>query len=508
MNLADTVKKNRKAMYLVGTLLFILTITNFWIKDLDPDILWHYVLGGEILESGISSKDTLSWLPNLVWPQLEWLYEVLLYIVSYYGGAIGFLVLFVITKYGQLWAALVFNKDAKSYLGLAVYSIVWMVLLPTNRGNRPSEVSALVFIYLLYKLVNNRKRLYLELLLIGCLTANLHGGMLAFMLGTILIVAASQLITFMIHKDKTYIVKAAETFIGFITFFIGSLVSAESISAYKVSFLGQSLSSSGFITEWDPYSPNYITGIMILLLIIVVASSKEFREFSEHAIISLALISAFTIGTLTTSRMAMYLIIAALLFGYKYFEDFLVDVVGKITNHRVPMIWQRFRGHIQFTGYLFFVFIMVSIFKIPEASLGSFDAFVQARSTWSTEVIDYLKENNITSGICNDYNNGNWLAYNGVKDFIDTRQHPFVEEFSNTTALNDWGSAYFSSNQAEEMKKLFDKYDTKYYYCTVSGEAKTNLAENIVKLGGWEIIVEDKNNIKDSKDYLLKRVEE
>ena len=67
--------------------------------ELDYDILWHIKQGEIYLKNGITTKDYLSWQPNLIWTTAEWLYEVLIYIVSKYTGVAGFITLLGFSTY-------------------------------------------------------------------------------------------------------------------------------------------------------------------------------------------------------------------------------------------------------------------------------------------------------------------------------------------------------------------------------------------------------------------------
>ena len=50
---------------------------------MDPDILWHILMGRDICLSGrISMDNPYTWIPGTHWNQHEWLYDIMIYLVS------------------------------------------------------------------------------------------------------------------------------------------------------------------------------------------------------------------------------------------------------------------------------------------------------------------------------------------------------------------------------------------------------------------------------------------
>lgn len=66
---------------------------------IDYDVLWHLKQGEVYLEHGVNTNDYLSWQSGLTWTTAEWLYEVLIYLITKYTGAIGFTVLLALSTY-------------------------------------------------------------------------------------------------------------------------------------------------------------------------------------------------------------------------------------------------------------------------------------------------------------------------------------------------------------------------------------------------------------------------
>ena len=61
------------------------------LKTFDVDLMWHIRGGEEIVRTGtISLVNNFSWIEGTIWTQQEWLFDVLIYLITRYTGRIGF----------------------------------------------------------------------------------------------------------------------------------------------------------------------------------------------------------------------------------------------------------------------------------------------------------------------------------------------------------------------------------------------------------------------------------
>ena len=74
----------------------------------------------------------------------------------------------------------------------------------------------------------------------------------------------------------------------------------------------------------------------------------------------------------------------------------------------------------------------------------------------SDNMITYLQERD--AKLLNGYDTGNYLLWNDIKVFVDTRQHPYVKEFGELTAVDDMFDMSNTKNK-RVMDAYFDKYD-------------------------------------------------
>lgn len=70
------------------------------------------------------------------------------------------------------------------------------------------------------------------------------------------------------------------------------------------------------------------------------------------------------------------------------------------------------------------------------------------------DAVNYLKENNITGNIYNDYNIGSYLIFNGIKVFIDPRCDLYSQEINNVDILKD--------ELDTPIDNIMEKYNLKY----------------------------------------------
>ena len=75
-------------------------------------------------------------------------------------------------------------------------------------------------------------------------------------------------------------------------------------------------------------------------------------------------------------------------------------------------------------------------------------------TVFPVDAVNYLKENNITDDIYNDYNVGSYLIFNGIKVFVDPRCDLYSQEINNVDILKD----------EFDMPKedIMEKYNLKY----------------------------------------------
>lgn len=178
----DKLKKNKLfILYLMLILCFSFFALIFFVYD--TDYFWHIKAGENMVKnSKILTYDIFSWyLTGKYWMSHEWLFEVLIYLMSTIFGKYHVYVYCFLTFLILQLTFFLTNKD--SYLKNIPFSMLWLslsTLLCFYLQARPHLISFCFFsftIWILYDIYNNEKsRKYLFFPLISFLWVNFHGG--------------------------------------------------------------------------------------------------------------------------------------------------------------------------------------------------------------------------------------------------------------------------------------------------------------------------------------------
>ena len=538
-------------------------LASFMVFDgaIDYDVLWHLKQGEVYLEHGVNTNDYLSWQSGLTWTTAEWLYEVLIYLITKYTGAIGFTVLLALSTYQIYGWALKKNGTSHPFIFLIILGITFM--FPKNIYNRPGEFQILFATIVIYWALYDRNKLWLKQIIAGLFLANFHGGQVVTLLATLCIIAFVTLIHLVV-VDDSFIKENDKKILKEITsqiilMFLASLINPMGIEMYTVGMKVPKMYSTQFIDEWQTWNIGIASGILILLTIIAIQTSQRFRKFNWRTLNILAIISAYTILSIRTQRLAGYLQAFIMLFGYNYIIEFYEWLQIKVAQQRVNSLrlqlsrekpsdakdneWELYKDALNarldkmlnkltatriisdtqevqtntvgraetptkskmiytviYIGIILFDILWVNAQTVDVKTFGD---LVDKNTEFQIEIVEYLKDNNINDKLFCGYTTGGWLIWNDVKQFIDSRQQPFTEEISGNTQLDDTLYAVRGNDVYSDMVKLFDKYDIDYILWD-SGELGCDISDKLVDSGEWEILV--KASDTEQAEYLLGRV--
>lgn len=538
-------------------------LASFMVFDgaIDYDVLWHLKQGEVYLEHGVNTNDYLSWQSGLTWTTAEWLYEVLIYLITKYTGAIGFTVLLALSTYQIYGWALKKNGTYHPFIFLIILGITFM--FPKNIYNRPGEFQILFATIVIYWALYDRNKLWLKQIIAGLFLANFHGGQVVTLLATLGIIDFVTLIH-LIVVDDSFIKENDKKILKDITsqiilMFLASLINPMGIEMYTVGMKVPKMYSTQFIDEWQTWNIGIASGILILLTIIAIQTSQRFRKFNWRTLNILAIISAYTILSIRTQRLAGYLQAFIMLFGYNYIIGFYEWVQIKVAQQRVNSLrlqlsrekpsdakddeWELYKDTLNarlskmlnkltatrvisdtqevqtntveraetptkskiiytviYIGIILFDILWINAQAVDVKTFGD---LVDKNTEFQIEIVEYLKDNDINDKLFCGYTTGGWLIWNDVKQFIDSRQQPFTEEISGNTQLDDTLYAVRGKDVYGDMVKLFDKYDIDYVLWD-SGELGCDISDKLVGSGEWEILV--KASDTEQAEYLLGRV--
>ena len=538
-------------------------LASFMVFDgaIDYDVLWHLKQGEVYLEHDVNTNDYLSWQSGLTWTTAEWLYEVLIYLITKYTGAIGFTVLLALSTYQIYGWALKKNGTSHPFIFLIILGIMFM--FPKNIYNRPGEFQILFATIVIYWALYDRNKLWLKQIIAGLFLANFHGGQVVTLLATLGIIDFVTLIH-LIVVDDSFIKENDKKILKEITsqiilMFLASLINPMGIEMYTVGMKVPKMYSTQFIDEWQTWNIGIASGILILLTIIAIQTSQRFRKFNWRTLNILAIISAYTILSIRTQRLAGYLQAFIILFGYNYIIEFYEWVQIKVAQQRVNSLrlqlsrekpsdakddeWELYkdalnarldkmlnkltatrvisdtqevqtntvgRAETPAKSKIIYtvIYIGIVLFDIlwinaQAVDIKTFGDLVDKNTEFQIEIVEYLKDNNINDKLFCGYTTGGWLIWNDVKQFIDSRQQPFTEEISGNTQLDDTLYAVRGNDVYGDMVNLFDKYDIDYVLWD-STELGCDISDKLVDSGEWEILV--KASDTEQAEYLLGRV--
>ena len=538
-------------------------LASFMVFDgaIDYDVLWHLKQGEVYLEHGVNTNDYLSWQSGLTWTTAEWLYEVLIYLITKYTGAIGFTVLLALSTYQIYGWALKKNGTSHPFIFFIILGITFM--FPKNIYNRPGEFQILFATIVIYWALYDRNKLWLKQIIAGLFLANFHGGQVVTLLATLGINDFVTLIHLVV-VDDSFIKENDKKILKDITsqiilMFLASLINPMGIEMYTVGMKVPKMYSTQFIDEWQTWNIGIASGILILLTIIAIQTSQRFRKFNWRTLNILAIISAYTILSIRTQRLAGYLQAFIILFGYNYIIEFYEWIQIKVAQQRVNSLrlqlsrekpsdakddeWELYKDALNarlskmlnkltatrvisdtqevqtntvekaetptkskiiytviYIGIILFDILWINAQAVDVKTFGD---LVDKNTEFQIEIVEYLKDNNINDKLFCGYTTGGWLIWNDVKQFIDSRQQPFTEEISGNTQLDDTLYAVRGNDVYQDMIKLFDKYDIDYILWD-SGELGCDISDKLVDSGEWEILV--KASDTEQAEYLLGRV--
>lgn len=538
-------------------------LASFMVFDgaIDYDVLWHLKQGEVYLEHGVNTNNYLSWQSGLTWTTAEWLYEVLIYLITKYTGAIGFTVLLTLSTYQIYGWALKKNGTSHPFIFLIILGITFM--FPKNIYNRPGEFQILFATIVIYWALYDRNKLWLKQIIAGLFLANFHGGQVVTLLATLCIIDFVTLIHLVV-VDDSFIKENDKKILKEITsqiilMFLASLINPMGIEMYTVGMKVPKMYSTQFIDEWQTWNIGIASGILILLTIIAIQTSQRFRKFNWRTLNILAIISAYTILSIRTQRLAGYLQAFIILFGYNYIIEFYEWIQIKVAQQRVNSLrlqlsrekpsdakddeWGLYKDALNarldkllnkltatrvisdtqevqtntvgraetptkskmiytviYIGIILFDILWINAQAVDVKTFGD---LVDKNTEFQIEIVEYLKDNNINDKLFCGYTTGGWLIWNDVKQFIDSRQQPFTEEISGNTQLDDTLHAVRGNDVYGDMVKLFDKYDIDYVLWD-SAELGCDISDKLVDSGEWEILV--KASDTEQAEYLLGRV--
>lgn len=499
-------KKSIPKVYLLYAALAASAILSFLMfAHIDTDILWHYKLGEIIVNTkNVSLTDTFSWQQGLSFMKHEWLYEMFIYGLLKYTGTIGYYLINILLLTILFYGGAIYNKTQNSLLYL-IMAVIGYTFTTKTVGLRPAEFSIFILIWMIavYKKERTKKDKFI-FFIFGVFLANFHGG-------TILTAAVLMLLYFVLglfmdfrdvvpdmiflwknrkrtndlsDSEKSSLSKVKDfintegsiilqALLPIICFIAGTLLNPYGYHLWEVAFIGPFAETTSAIAEWQATSFSYVSGFFLLLMVLSFGYHMAKHGINKKDIQMFALICALGVLGMTSRRCCSLYLYFWLFFGYQATEELIFDILGKI-----PMF--KWRTGVLASG-LFTCFFLSIIYKTFDVPVDFADFIMKDKSS---AIFEILKENP-ESRILHGYTSGNYLVFNDIKCFVDSRQHPFIKEMGNGS-LDDL--LYISKdNDHEKVYEFLEKYEFEYIYISEDFDIRWYLE----KQDQYQLIYED-----------------
>lgn len=449
--------KNKKYIILFLTFTFIIMCSIF-LFNYGNDFYWHLKTGEYIINNnkiphtGIFSYYAIS--NNLTWISHEWLFEVIIYLYqnlfSNYGASIYIIFSLIILSF------LSWKLNQENFIKYPFYTVIWavvsMLILANKILPRPHLISYILFavtILIAFQIQKGKNNKIIFLVpIISILWSNIHGGSsnLSYIIYGIFLLDSIR------RKDKELSKKYLTTLVLSLLFIMINPHGIKMIfypyqnMTYKVML--------SCIDEWQRLNIFSIDGIFYLLFIISIIYIL-FKNRKELNLLTILLISIFTLLAIKSTRFMPYLLIVStsIIPNYIQTSKFKIDII--------PIFI-----------FVVLVFIILTItIVIPQVN-NSFKRI-------SDDMIQYLKEKeNLV--LYNSYNLGGYLIYKDISVFIDSRADIYINcNFSDVCQI-----------EKGYQPNLLEKYN----FNTLIIENKSGAYSYLKNNDNYELYMQDKNN--------------
>lgn len=449
--------KNKKNIILFLTFTFIIMCSIF-LFSYGNDFYWHLKTGEYIINNkkiphtGIFSYYAIS--NNLTWISHEWLFEVIIYLYqnlfSNYGAIIYIIFSLIILSF-LLW-----KLNQENFIKYPFYTVIWavvsMLILANKILPRPHLISYILFavtILIAFQIQKGKSNKKIFLVpIISILWSNIHGGSsnLSYIIYGIFLLDSIR------RKDKELSKKYLTTLVLSLLFIV--------INPYGIKMIFYPYQNMTYkvmlscIDEWQRLNIFSIDGIFYLLFIISIIYIL-FKNRKELSLLTILLISIFTLLAIKSTRFMPYLLIVSTSIIPNYFQ------ISKFKIDIIPIFI-----------FVVLVFIILTItIVIPQVN-NSFKRI-------SDDMIQYLKEKeNLV--LYNSYNLGGYLIYKDISVFIDSRADIYINcNFSDVCQI-----------EKGYQPNLLEKYN----FNTLIIENKSGAYSYLKNNDNYELYMQDKNN--------------
>lgn len=461
------------ALIIIGVLVMIVRFFENGITD--PDTWWHLAAGQYMVENRtIPHHDIFSWtLAGKPWVTHEWLPEVLFYLAHGAGqfwGVLALVLFFVVLLLIFYWRLLSLAQGS-FFIGVLTLLLVGELLYPFLQI-RPQVFSYLffvIFLYVLYLFLQEKKDYLWVLPVLMVLWANSHGSFLLgpalvflFMLCALPAVKGDKLATY--GLDSTSLKKLALVFVLCVAA-ITINPNGIKLLVYPLETVGDGLMMSN-IQEWSSpdfhnlYNQMFLAYFMATLLVFAI-SPRKIQS------IDLLLFLAFSIVAFVHGRFIAYALLVFGLLWPRYFNSSLY----------FPPIFPWLKIAVIPLVLVLYAFTLIT--KSPPQT--PIDYQFTDDNKYPVAALEYLEDNPLTGTMFNQYGWGGYLIWNRAEEkvFIDGRADVYIEQV--------FGDYLTISSLKPDVASLLEAYRIDYVFMPTDSA----LVQGLKMSPDWFVFYED-----------------
>ena len=459
----------------ISFIIFTLSIALFLLifAQIESDYFWHIKAGKYMFNHGVLKHDIFSWyLNSKYWMSHEWLFEIIIYLLSIIFPKYHILVYSFISLSSLL--LILFFTNKKEYLKNIPFSMLWvslsLILIMYIQG-RPFLLSFILLalsIFLLfdnYKNKDSNKIFFLPI--ISMIWANVHGGSsnLSYIFGIIFLIGS--LFNFKTAKVESVRISKKQI-VKYLIVIILCMISINiNIHGFKMfiypyqNMLDKTMLTN--ISEWAPTNLNNIGHFTYILFIIFILFIMLFSK-KKINFLDLILFGVCIILGLKSIRFwgYTYIIMSFVIFNY-------------ISNRKLD------KGTNLTLIFISIILIMSFIMNLDMLNNNLNKRYI------SNNLVKLIKEEK-PKRLFNMYDYGGELIYNDMLVFVDGRADLYskynYKDYLNISMLNS------------DYIKLIDKYNFDYFLVDKKYPISTYLKYN----SNYKDIYHDKHIILYKKD--------
>lgn len=449
--------KNKKLFVGVSIVMIILICVSFTVKSFQNDTFYSIKVGESIMKHGIDMKDHFSW-HQLSYTYPHWLYDVITYQIyhhfDFFGLYVATILAFILVGVSFYLINLKLNK---SYFISLFFSIITVIMIAQFAAARAQLMTYLLFlleIFMIERLLQSGKKIYIVGLLIICLLiANLHVAVWPFYFVIMLPYFFEQIVFKIWSKFKNRpnfgifchrLELVGEKYIKylFVTFLISLFVGLLTPNTFvPYTYFIQTIlgSSVKYIEEHKPLvliQNLFVVGYLVVLFVPLIFTKVRVRCSDFVMIIGLVIMSF-----LSVRHVALLGILGM------FYLCRLICNIGKI----------RGKTALDFEFPLYGMFIvLVTVFIISGFvfRINSGTVYIDP-NLYPVGMVSYMKDNLDlkTVKLYNDYDFGSYLIFHDIPVYIDSRADLYTKPFNHKFDI-----FYECMNITNNYGRVFKKY--------------------------------------------------